>query len=237
MQLLEFCTGLHASTALRGHLRWWPGLHQARDAGAAKLGDRSTGCLVQPDWRVSGVYRLEKSKVSGSVLLVHMNGASSDVPLSWLALAGASCSDFTIHYNWSKVKAQIFDQGGTPRGWCSQLLPTFSEPGSKKTKRGMKAVCWTEPAAPQSPPRTFPVNSPEREAGKASTSDIDAEGIRKAGTVAPCQQHHPHRHVLMAMTLMRTACHCLLSLHRESRAGIAGLTSFSGALCLSCWQH
>ena len=59
---------------------------------------------------------------------------------SW-SWSETSLSDFAIHYNWGDVKARSFAKAGTPRGWCSQLLPTFESPIPRKATRGMKALC------------------------------------------------------------------------------------------------
>ena len=82
LRLIEFTTGLDSQTALRGNLRWWPGLHQACDDGVEKLGDRAARCLVHPDWASAGVYRLQPSPRLGYIRLSHMNGTWSDLSLA-----------------------------------------------------------------------------------------------------------------------------------------------------------
>ena len=135
LRLIEFVTGLDGQTALGGNLRWWPGLYQALEDGVARLGERATHCLIQPDWTTAGVFRLEASSDPDYVKFFHVNGTSSELPLRWLGGKESTHYNLVIHYNWSDVKAKIFDRCGTPRGWCSQLLPSFSEPSPQRKKK------------------------------------------------------------------------------------------------------
>ena len=76
--------------------------------------------------------RLKASNHPDYVKLVHVNG-TSELPLKWLG------GKESTRHNGHPLQLGRCEGGdlwyGTPRGWCSQLLPSFSEPSPQRKKK------------------------------------------------------------------------------------------------------